>query len=581
MKFRLKTFLLTICLSISLFCFAGCNPFGGSGLDFDDGGSTYIKHNDDEVRPSRPPEDHSHQHQDATIPNDEDWLFKEGAFDEAKAQFYGVRTLYTPNAQSESYLSSDVAQSVLADRQKFDTNAVKQYEYMAKYILINLVDHYGVQLESSSENYNFYADNSLVPTGSPTKYSITYDPSVYRGGGGTARDIQTSGWPCRLNLDGLSGSELDAYYENSYAGTYLNAFVPYLQIRLIETAFGVPTDNQTNIASMVNLSANQPTTQAQARINAYAHSISKLGIQTEINGAAINYGQVVRKVVIGDESLLLSPYASFVGDVVDGFLDDVAPNFPQYTRTEFCDIVADVYFDGGTRGTPTKLSNMEYQEYYSVSYFTKEDAEHMADVALDIFIDSKEDIVLDVYVMYIKANVGYKIDYAGTLHTDSSTHYYYAPEDPDDNVDYNAVTTNNNQVIMYYDLSTEDRDADPVYSAYLDPSKDSFGIFGTQNPLYSQTEQVYGGVIERTGKNNMWNLPSDKAHKNGEVVDLSDIMVYAPLDVDGVVVIFDIQYPGGGNAFNHAAGDYSFRYLIHIEGANSEDMKDVNLFSED
>lgn len=577
MKNRFKVLMLTICLSISLFCFAGCNPFGSSGLEFGGGTDTpYVQHGDDETRQHEPADDHTVRPVDDTIPNNEDWLFESDAFDEAKAQFYGVRTLYTPNAQSDNYLSSETASSILADRQKFNQNAVDQYKYMAKYILFHLVDHYGVQTSSTSEFYNFYADNSLVPSGQPTKTEISYDPATYASViARDARQIQTSEWTCHLNLEGISSADLDDYYENTYAGTYLSAFVPYLQIRLIETALGIPTANATTIGAMVDTSNNHPTSQAQARINAYASQISQLGIPTTIGTNTINYASMVASDVIGSAYNIVT-HGIFLNAVVSGFLNDVAPTFATYTRTEFCDLDANVYFNGGTRGTPTKLGNMDYQEYYSVSYFTREGTTPLADISLDVYIDSRQDIVLDVYAMYIKAGVGYKIDYAGTLHTDSNTHYYYAPEDPDDVVDYNSVVTNNNSIIMYYGMSDDDRDADSFYSAYLDPSKDSFGTQGSANPLYDPTQQVYGGVLARTGEEGFWYLPSDVAKKNGETVDLSDIKVYAPLDVDGVVIIFDIQYAGGGTVNNHTAGDYAFRYLVHIEGVDKEGMEDFD-----
>ncbi len=82
--------------------------------------------------------------------------------------------------------------------------------------------------------------------------------------------------------------------------------------------------------------------------------------------------------------------------------------------------------------------------------------------------------------------------------------------------------------------------------------------------------------MARTGEEGFWYLPSDVAKKNGETVDLSDIKVYAPLDVDGVVIIFDIQYAGGGTVNNHTAGDYAFRYPVHIEGVDKEGMEDFD-----
>jgi len=200
----------------------------------------------------------------------------------------------------------------------------------------------------------------------------------------------------------------------------------------------------------------------------------------------------------------------------------------------------------------------------------------MADIAFTIYIDSRENITMDVYAVFVEAGVGYKIDYVGSLHTDSTKDYFYAPDDPDDNVDFNSVITNTNQVIMYDGMSTETRDADAFYSAYLDPNKDSFGTAGSPSPLYCESGQSYGSVLARTDDTDYWYLPSDVAQKNGQTVDLSDIMVYAPLDKDCVVLVFDIQYAGGGTVTNHTAGDYAFRHLVQIEGMSKEDMQDLS-----
>ncbi|MBQ7602793.1 MAG: hypothetical protein IJU58_01420, partial [Clostridia bacterium] len=95
---------------------------------------------------------------------------------------------------------------------------------------------------------------------------------------------------------------------------------------------------------------------------------------------------------------------------------------------------------------------------------------------------------------------------------------------------------------------------------------------GSANPMYAATDGVYANMTAKLNQTNLWYLPSDVATKNGEVVDLSDILVYAPSDVDCLVVIFDIQYQGGGTVDSHDNNDYAFRYLINIEGENAQDM---------
>ena len=565
MKNRLKVLLLTLCMSISLFCFAGCNSFSGNGLDFGGGTDTpYIQHSDDEVKPHYPGEDHTIPYPDSTIPSDEDWLFEADAFDETIAQYYGVRNLYTPDAQSASYLDSSLPTSIKNNRQKFNTNAVKQYEYMAKYILINLVDHYATAINDiTTDRYTFFADD-------PTIYlEINYDTSTYRSVNAVqSRAIQTDEWTCHLNLDGVSN--LDEYYANSYVSTYLSTFVPYLQIRLIETALGITTP--TTLAAMVDTSNNHPTAQAQARIDAYASRISQLGIPTQNGADTINYAGVVASDVVGS-AYGSATHGVFVGSVLTGFFDNVATLFPAYSRTEFCDLDAVVVFDGGTRGSPTKLNNMEYQEYYSASFFTREGTNPLANISFDIYIDSRSDIVLDVYCLYTKAGMAeYNIEYLATLNTDSTIHYYYAPEDPNDDVNFNEVVTNHNTVLLYEDLTPETRDANTFYSAYLDPTKTTFGTNGSANPMYTDSSGAYSNMTAKLNASDLWYLPSDVATKNGEVVDLSDIMVYAPDDVDCLVVIFDIQYQGGGTVDSHDNNGYAFRYLINIEGENAQDM---------
>ncbi len=562
MKIRIKSLLMCVCLSVLLFCFSGCTVFGTGGYNDD----YYIKHGDDETKPYRPGIQPTPSKHDDTSTFDEDWIYEDDAFADNISKYYGARNIYTANAQSSEYLNTTDAE-LLADRQKFNSNAQMQYYYMAKYILYNLVDHYATQVDESTDTYTFYANTALLPAGVPTQTIINYNPSVYAYSSvRLSKAIQSSPkWICSLNID-------DSYNYINYLADYLPVFVPYLQIRLMESALGITTP--TNINAVVNLSTNQSiSTAVNTIVVGYVTKIYTLGITAQslpINSVL----DILKQEIIGtsayNENLL--NYNTFLNDLLNGFYNDVAPSFANYNRNEFCDVESSVLYNVGSKAQPSKLSNIEYQEYQSAAFFYKEGQEALANTCFDFYIDSAQNIVLDVYCLYIKAGVGQKIEYACTINTDSTKDFFYSPYDENDELNLNQEVSNHNAGMLFDGITPQQRDEDAFLSEYLNPDKQNFGTNGYESPMLTQGASSFGAILARTNINDIWYLPNN-VNKNGTSVDLSDIMVYAPLDKDGIIFVFDIQYNGGGTTFSHDAYDYSFKYLISIDGSNKEDIR--------
>ena len=560
MKIRIKSFLMCVCLSVLLFCFGGCEPLGGYADDY------YIRHGDDGVVPPRPGIEPTPAPVDNTSTFDDDWIYEDDAFDDYISKYYGMRTIYTANAKSNEYLNTTDA-FLLADRQKFNSNAQMQYYYMAKYILYNLVDHYATTVDESNDTYTFYANTSLLPEGTLTQTVVEYNPTLHAlSSARIAKVIQNDPtWTCSLSID-------SSYDYINYLADYLPVFVPYLQIRLMETALGVTTPTSINL--VVNLATNQSIiTQVNTIINNLVKNIYTLGISDDVLSRN-NVKNIIQNDIIGENAYNanLANYNLFLNSVINGFYDNIAPNFASYNRNEFCDVDSATFYDAGTKAEPSKLSNIEYQEYQSASFFYKEGQEALANTYFDLYVDSAQDIVLDVYCLYLKAGVGQKIEYAFTLHTDSTKNFYYSPYDENDELNLNEEVTNYNSGVFYDGLTVEQRDEDEFLSKYLNPDSTFFGTNGYANPMQVDSGS-FGAILARTNINDVWYLPNN-VNKNGEVVDLSDIMVYAPADKDGVVLVFDIQYNGGGTTFNHDDYDYSFKYIAALDGSSKEEIRE-------
>lgn len=564
MKNRFRSRFLAVCLSTLLFCFAGCDYIPTS-----DGDNYIPSHTTDDVRPIVD----DTKSDDFSVDTPEEQAFKDGAFDDYIANWYGVRTLYTPNANSTT---SNAMLS--ADRQKFNDNAYNQYVYMSNYILMALVNMYQTPVDDGTVcfDYEFFADNATFPNTIHYSYNFVASTDLAT----VATDaIQNNNWTFRLTpLTDESGVELPI--ETNYLSRYLSVFSPVLALQLMETDLGLGVSQTNMMIDLNTCTVNQnyiDTQKAQ-----YVTQVNTLGIDR-----SKDYANLILENVIGTSatSVLLAPYDTKVGNIVSKFFDDIEPQFAHYSRTEFCDIDATQFFTPGDNSTdPTKLTNMDYQEYQSATFFYREDAaETMVNNAIDIYIDSREDIVLDVYCLYIEANGPQKIEYLATLHTDHTQSCYYSPDDPNDAVDsdtdttnnenaLNNLTTNNNTGLLYLDMTDDEIQSDPFYKAYIDTSSDTFGTTGYANVLYADANHPsVGAILERTDlSGNVWQL--DTALKNGQTVDLSDISVYAPIDKDGMVIIFDIQYKDGGTVSSHDNGDYAFKYLIQIDGLTKSDF---------
>ena len=553
MKKRFKTSLLAVCLSALLFCCAGCTYISPGNGDFD-----YVKHGDDELKPFHP-----HEGFGESTEASEEYAFSDGAFDDYISAWYGVRALYNPDATDESYLSSSSSQTILNDRLKFNDNAFNQYYFMARYVLTGLVDFYGKSVDNyTCFDYQFFADNSLLPDGASTGYNCVYNHMAV-----STQDlcIQNDGWLCRLPDEMLT--DLDNYLKN-----YLNAFAPYLALRFMESALGLPA---TQLNSAVDVFTGLPKTDyVNSAKSKYVTMVDKLGI----GGTQDDFVDIVKNEIIGSDSLLndlLYSYSVVVYGLINKFLDDIAPNFPTYTRLEFCDVDSSKFFTPGIKGEPTKLNNVPYAEYQSATFFYQKDQTPLVNTFFDICIDSRSDVCVDVYCLYIEGGLAQKIEYACTLKTDSTKSCYYVPTiSLDDEIDLNTVPTNSNGTILFEDLTKQQIEEDQFFGSFVDPNSQTFGTTGYDNVLYAGNGERLNAIVGRTSANqNIWQL--NKAMKNGEEVDLSDICVYAPLDKDGIVVVFDIQYQNGGTVFDHDDGDYAFKFLIKFDGLYPEDCAEV------
>lgn len=558
MKARVKIALLCVCIFSSLFCFAGCdNPFGGRTYDTTPS-DVYIRQTDDEDLKGDGTTEGMPEYEEQSSGES---LFEDGALDEYRNAWYGVRTIYQPS--EVDYLST-TDQDLLKIRRKFIQNASDQYYYFSWYVLTALCDKYGVGVGNQSQTYTF-----LDEDGSPS-FDITYNHS------GSTQELKIEGssdggisfessdsWSCCLSVDST-----DNYYTK-----FITTFAQYLQIRFIEIALDLP---KTSINSVLNLSTGEVYIQViNEKLVDYAGKIDVLGINLTKQNAYIS---CITEDIIGQDG-----YQTDAFSIVSGFLTNFAPHFPTYKKTEICDIDSTAYFNVGQQGNPSKLPNMEYNEYQSATFFYKDEQEPVAQLVFDLYIDSINDMTIDVYALFIKAD-GLdspisRATYLCTINTVSDKDFYYLPKvDNWDTFDPNTVPTNNNDAAPYTDLELEDVQADDFLNVYLNPESDHFGTVGYEDVLNLQEGERKTSLLSSDLGGNIHSIIVPVL-KNGEEVDLSDLQFYADLTRDNIVLLFDIQYPNGGTVLDHGTDDFGFKYLALIEGFTQEDS--VDMFNEE
>ena len=245
-----------MCLTMT-FTFAGCSlPWGssdtgsggGSGSGSGNGGG------------------HNIQTGDTTYPTPPD--INSAEIEREMAQSYasitqGVRATYLPDVDE---VSSDAV--LQADREKYLENAAYQYEIVATYILHSLQGEYGEGVSSSSLNYEFYADTSLLPTSDLSEIDISL-PAITPSTGVSFR-FETNAGAIDAPVNGVQylgrtpaevrDSSL-AWQMNGATG-FVERYKQLVQANLMEIALGHEISSSTSTE----------------QIEEYAKEIEKLGI---------------------------------------------------------------------------------------------------------------------------------------------------------------------------------------------------------------------------------------------------------------------------------------------------------------
>ena len=537
MKTKLKISLICVCIFSLLFCFSGCD-FGLIHLDTTPTDPTVRHTSDDEVV-----QDYTPIQEETPVAD----IFEEGALQEYIDVLHGVKTVYLPAVDGNYLQTTD--QTLLAQRQKFNQNAADQYYYMAWYVLTALVDRYGVETGQQQKTYQAFTAVS------ESDRTITYNDDIetsylkiegYIEGSDPAEFDASKRWICSLATDS----------QENYQSRYLSTFVPYVQLRFMEIALNQPATSLDSVISGGTVLQNV----VDEKINNYVAKIKTLGI----NNLMLNsYIEFLTNSVVGNTS-----YQTEIGSIVQKFLNDFASSFPNYSRTESAELTADVFYAVGEKEDPAKLHNIDYQEYQSCTFFYN-DSTQLAQTIYEIYVDSKRDIVVDVYVLLSKADGPQKVEYLCTLHTVADEDVDYSSDSDEDVI--NNAPTNYNSIFLYDEITSEQIAADEFLNVYLNPESENFGTKGTQeSPISSQNTQNCK-FLAYDENANIHSLATP-VQKGSEVVDLSDIKFFADFSQDCVVLLFDIQYANGGTVEAHDANDYSFKFVTTIEGMEKEDI---------
>ena len=150
-------------------------------------------------------------------------------------------------------------------------------------------------------------------------------------------------------------------------------------------------------------------------------------------------------------------YANDVNSIVSDMLD-FANTMPKVDSREYLSIDSTEYYSAITKPETGKLADithMDYQNYTSAIVYNKQ---YAFPWILGVNIQSKENLVIDVYIRVRKTYVdGFEqktvtqVLKLGTMHTDSTKDFYWAGDvdDEDESVDYNTVVANSQMWDMY------------------------------------------------------------------------------------------------------------------------------------
>ena len=217
----------------------------------------------------------------------------------------GVRATYLPDVDE---VSSDTV--LQADREKYLENAAYQYEIVATYILHSLQGEYGEGVSSSSLNYEFYADTSLLPTSDLSEINISL-PAITPSTGVSFR-FETNAGAIDAPVNGVqyAGDGVTAPVYDSSLAWQMNGATGFVerhkqlvQANLMEIALGHEISSTTSAT----------------QIEEYAKEIEKLGIPQTLEFRDAVYDYIANYIIGADlmarENETLSwvePYYSWV-----------------------------------------------------------------------------------------------------------------------------------------------------------------------------------------------------------------------------------------------------------------------------
>ena len=479
-------------LLLVVFCFAGCSWFDSGGLTPGTG----------EGEQSFP--DDRYQTGDKEYPG-MDWDSSEYTAqdneDRASAT-QAVRATYT-----EAFETTDDAE-LQADRDKFNKNAALQYEIVAYSILYYLVGNYGYIDGQTGENLNyiFYADTSYLTHGEQQSATVSLPvikpfeaDDLYLDGHDGAIEHTIAGLAGEYTYDAVSDSgtwsvervyetqyrwnfNLDSEVTSSYNQNFINEFLPYVQINLMEYGLG---HELTPVSQLMTLAPSQ----LDALIHDYVGEIDKLGIiaNQEYSDFLYNY---IMDTIIGENALsregmtfvydepsdtytialepdpdnpdapteeVITVYYDVDGnpdthsftssaangiykydyentvreiaDIIAGTYDAggneltpaISAEFPTYTRLEMVDVSPDLFYTEGEEAEEgiNRLNNMPYMEYESVIIYP--DGQRGADENFETVIDYDNKVWQFDYVnFYVDSVSDLTLDIYLRLHIDGA-----------------------------------------------------------------------------------------------------------------------------------------------------------------
>ena len=175
----------------------------------------------------------------------------------------GVRATYLPDVDEKT--DDAVLQ---ADRDKYQENAAYQYEVVATYILHTLQGEYGEGVSSSSLDYEFYADTSLLPVDDLSETTVDL-PAITPSTGVSFR-METNANAIDAPVNGLiyQGETLTPVYDDGLAWVmngatgFVSRYTQRVQANLMELALGLDLSSNASVQD----------------IQDYAKQIEKLGI---------------------------------------------------------------------------------------------------------------------------------------------------------------------------------------------------------------------------------------------------------------------------------------------------------------